>query len=100
MFNRDGSFLSQFPVPGWESKVYSEPSVTLDPRGTIWVTVPGAEEVRNYDRRGKLLRTIAGRSAGGAAFETPMGIAYNAVTRALIVTDLEHRVVRIADVAK
>jgi sugar lactone lactonase YvrE len=99
-FNRDGSLLSQFPVPGWESKVYSEPSVTLDPRGTIWVTVPGAKEVRNYDRTGKLLRTIAGRSAGGAAFDTPMGIAYSAVTRALIVTDLDNRVVRITDVAK
>jgi DNA-binding beta-propeller fold protein YncE len=100
VFHRDGSFLSQFPVPGWESEVYSEPSVTLDQRGTIWVTVPRTKEVRNYSRAGKLLRTIAGRSAGGAAFETPMGIAYSAATRALIVTDLDHRVVRIADVAK
>lgn len=100
VFNRDGRFLSQFPVPGWQSKVYSEPHVTLDPRGTIWVTVPGAKEVRNYDRRGKLLRTIAGQSAGGAAFETPMGIAYSAATRELIVTDLENRVVRLPDVTK
>jgi DNA-binding beta-propeller fold protein YncE len=100
VFNRDGRFLSQFPVPGWESKVYSEPHVTLDPRGTIWVTVPGAKEVRNYDRSGKLLRTIAGQGAGGAAFETPMGIAYSAATRELIVTDLENRVVRLPDVTK
>jgi DNA-binding beta-propeller fold protein YncE len=100
IFNRDGRFLSQFPVPGWGSKVYSEPHVTLDPRGTIWVTVPGAKEVRGYDRSGKLLRTIAGQSAGGAEFETPMGIAYSAAARQLIVTDLGNRVVRIPDVSK
>jgi DNA-binding beta-propeller fold protein YncE len=100
VFDRDGRFLSQFPVRGWESKVYSEPNVTLDPRGTIWVTVPGAKEVRNYDRSGKLLRTITGQSAGGAGFETPMGIAYSAATRELIVTDLNNRVVRIPDVTK
>jgi len=100
VFDRDGRFLSQFAVPGWESKVYSEPHVTLDARGTIWVTVPGAKEVRSYNRSGKVLRTITGRSAGGAAFETPMGIAYNAAARELIVTDLENRLVRIRDATK
>jgi sugar lactone lactonase YvrE len=100
VFNRDGQFLSQFPVPGWESKVYSEPHVTLDPQGTIWVTVPSAKEVRNYDRNGKLLRTITGREAGGAAFEKPMGIAYSTATHELMVTDLDNRLVRIPDVTK
>jgi DNA-binding beta-propeller fold protein YncE len=100
VFNRDGRFLSQFPVPGWESEVYSEPHVTVEARGTIWVTVPGAKEVRGYDRNGKLLRTITGREAGGAAFEKPMGIAYSTATHELIVTDLNNRVLRIPDVTK
>jgi hypothetical protein len=95
MFTRDGRFISAFPVPGWESKVYSEPNVALDPRGTIWVTVPGSKEVRNYDRSGKLLRTITGQSIPGAAFTTPMGIAYDPTTRALVISDLEHRLVRL-----
>jgi DNA-binding beta-propeller fold protein YncE len=96
IFNRDGNFVSQFPVPGWESKVYSEPHVTLDPRGNIWVTVPTAREVRSYDRTGTLLRTIGGQ---GAPFETPMGIAYDPASHELIVADLHDRVVRIADPA-
>jgi len=94
LFSRDGRFVSAFPVPGWESKVYSEPYITLDPRGRIWVTVPGAKEVRSYDRTGKLLGTITRNSIAGAAFDTPMGIAYSAATHELIVSDLEHRLVR------
>jgi len=95
LFSRDGRFVGVFPVAGWESKVYSEPYITLDPRGTIWVTVPGAQEVRNYDRTGKLLRTITGTSVPGARFGTPMGITYSAAGRELIVSDLDHRIVRI-----
>ncbi|MFN8624553.1 MAG: DUF2298 domain-containing protein [Candidatus Binatia bacterium] len=95
MFSRDGAFISAFPVPGWESKVYSEPNVTLDPAGTIWLTVPGSKEVRNYDRGGKLLRTITGQSISGAAFGTPMGIAYDPATREIVISDLDHRLVRL-----
>jgi hypothetical protein len=95
MFSRDGRFISAFPVAGWESKVYSEPNVVLDPRGTIWVTVPGSREVRNYDRGGKLLRTITAQSIPGAAFGTPMGIAYDPTTRELVISDLDHRLVRL-----
>jgi len=95
LFSRDGHFVGAFPVPGWESKVYSEPNITLDPLGRIWVTVPGVKEVRSYDRTGKLLRAITGNSIPGAAFDTPMGIAYSAASHDLIVSDLEHRVVRL-----
>ena len=95
-FDRDGTFVSQFPVPGWESKVFSEPHVTLDPQGNLWVTVPGAQEVRSYDSTGRLLRTITGR---GARFDTPMGIAYNPSSHELVVADLNDRVVRIPDPA-
>ncbi|MFI5364296.1 MAG: DUF2298 domain-containing protein [Candidatus Binatia bacterium] len=94
IFTRDGQFLSAFPVPGWESKVYSEPNVTLDPRGTIWVTVPLAKEIRNYDSAGKLLRTVTSGSVPGVRFETPMGIVYSAATKELIISDLEGALVR------
>jgi len=95
IFTRDGRFVSAFPVPGWESKVYSEPHVALDAQGTIWVTVPGAKEVRAYDSTGKLVRTITGRSIPGVTFDTPMGIGYSAATKQLVVSDLDHRLVRI-----
>ncbi|MBP1684993.1 MAG: hypothetical protein H6Q33_1136 [Deltaproteobacteria bacterium] len=95
MFSRDGAFISAFPVAGWESKVYSEPNVVLDPRGTMWLTVPGSKEVRNYDRSGKLLRTITGQSTPGAVFGTPMGITYDPTTHELVISDLDHRLVRV-----
>jgi sugar lactone lactonase YvrE len=95
IFTRDGQFLSAFPVPGWENKVYSEPHVAVDKKGTIWVTVPGAKEVRAYDNSGKLLHTITGQSVPGAAFDTPMGIGLSPTGKEIIVTDLAHRLVRI-----
>jgi YYY domain-containing protein len=98
IFTRDGKFVSEFPVPGWESKVYSEPHVTLDDKGTIWVSVPGAKEVRAYDRTGKLLRTIKGQDLPGVMFDTPMGIAYSPSKHELVIADLDHRIVRIPHV--
>jgi len=95
IFTRDGVFVNAFPVAGWQSQVYSEPYVTLDPRGTLWVTIPGAKEVRNYDTSGKLLRTITRTSLPNATFDTPMGISYSAASRELVISDLEHRLVRI-----
>jgi DNA-binding beta-propeller fold protein YncE len=95
IFTRDGKFVSAFKVPGWESKVYSEPHAAVDPKGTIWVTVPLEREVRNYDASGKLLRTITATSVRGVTFETPMGIAYSAPTNTLVVSDLAGRLVRL-----
>lgn len=97
IFTRDGQVVGEIAVPGWESKVYSEPHVVVDDKGTIWVTVPGAKEVRAYDRSGKLLKTLKSASIPGVVFETPMGIGFNAQRQELIIADLDHRVVRIPD---
>jgi len=95
IFNRDGGFIGTFPVPGWEAQVYSEPYIGVDPKGTIWVTVPLVHEVRAYDAGGKLLRTITGQSIPQAFFDKPIGIAVNAASKQLYVADLEHQIVRI-----
>jgi YYY domain-containing protein len=100
IFTRNGEFIAAFPVPGWESKVFSEPHVAIDHRGQIWVTVSGEKEVRSYDRSGKLLKTIKGEGTPGVRFETPMGITFNAATHELVISDLEHRLVRIPYVDK
>jgi YYY domain-containing protein len=98
IFTADGRFVGEFPVSGWESKVYSEPHVAIDDKGVIWVSVPGAKEIRAYDRSGKLLRTITGQQIAGAFFDTPMGIALNKSKHELVVADLEHKIVRIPNV--
>jgi hypothetical protein len=58
------------------------------------MAVATEKEVRNYDSSGKLLRTIKGTTVPGVAFEMPMGVAYSAAAKALIITDLENRIVR------
>jgi sugar lactone lactonase YvrE len=101
IFTRDGQYVSSFSVPGWSSTVYSEPYIALDPKETIWVTVPVAKEVRAYDKSGTLLRTIKSQSIPGVRFETPMGIAYAPAAKPdrarpeLVIADLENRLVRI-----
>jgi sugar lactone lactonase YvrE len=95
VFTRDGQFVTMFAVPGWGPRAYSEPHVTIDHKGTIWITVPASKEIRNYDTKGTLLRTVTSQSIPGVTFETPMGIAYDAVGRELIVSDLKNRLVRI-----
>ncbi|GIW44442.1 MAG: hypothetical protein KatS3mg077_1724 [Candidatus Binatia bacterium] len=94
-FTRDGQFLGSFPVEGWESKVFSEPHLTLDARGNLCLTVPGAKEVRCYDRSGKLLRSVRGDGSAGVIFDTPMGIAFDPGTSELVISDLDNRIVRI-----
>lgn len=95
IFDPDGRLLSLFPVEGWEKKVFSEPHLAIAPDGTIWTTVPVAKLVRAYDRNGTALREIAGGGDPGAPFDHPMGVAYDATTNELVVTDLEDRIVRV-----
>jgi sugar lactone lactonase YvrE len=92
-FERDGRFLSTFPVPGWTREVFSEPGVAVDDSGTLWVTVPRQHEVRAYTPDGKLVKTIKKDDLpANARFETPVGIAWIAAKKKLVVTDIENRV--------
>jgi YYY domain-containing protein len=95
MFTRDGQSVGQFPVEGWKSEVFSEPDVVVDDDGRIWVTVPVAKQIRAYDRKGAVLRTITSQSIASVVFATPMGIDYDTVRKRLVVSDLDGRVVGI-----
>jgi DNA-binding beta-propeller fold protein YncE len=94
IFDESGGVVGAFPVPGWREEVYSEPKVALA-QGLIWVTVPLADEVRAYSAGGTLVRTLTGGEGPDAPFGKPLGIAYNPVTRELVVTELQDRVSRI-----
>jgi DNA-binding beta-propeller fold protein YncE len=95
MFTRDGQSAGEFPVDGWRSEVFSEPDVTLDADGTIWVSVPVEKQIRAYDRSGKLLRTITSQSIASVIFATPMGIDYDPLRKTLVVADLDGRILRV-----
>jgi len=100
IFTPDGRFVAQFAVPGWESKVFSEPHLTIDGAGNLCATVPGEKEVRCYDPNGKLLRSIRGDGSAGVVFDIPMGIAFDSTSGELVVSDLANRLVRIRHGAK
>lgn len=93
VFASDGKPLKQFAVEGWQGGAWSEPHLTVAPDGTIWLTVPLAKEVRAYTADGKLKRTI---TAEQGKFRTPMGIAFDAQRRELIIAELENKLVRIS----
>ena len=59
------------------------------------VPVPPVHEVRGYDAKGKVLRTITGKSVKGQEFDVPMGIAYDATSKELVVADLRGKIVRL-----
>ena len=94
-FTMDGQSLFQFPVDGWESKVYSEPDVVVDPEKRIWVTVPGAREIRAYDRSGKVLATLSHRNPPDLVLDTPMSLALDPTNGTLVVSDLSGRILRV-----
>ena len=94
VFDSAGTFERSFAVPGWRAGVYSEPKMAVAPAGMVWVTVPLAGVVRAYGPDGSMRRELTG-PPGGPPFRTPLGIAYDDRGPSLLVTDLEHRVVRV-----
>ncbi len=95
IFDPDGKPEGSFRVDGWESKVFSEPHVTVAPSGIIWVTVPLARAVRAYDSSGKVLKEFVGTEDRSGPFQRPMGIALLPAGNELVISDLENRLVRI-----
>jgi sugar lactone lactonase YvrE len=94
MFDRDGRPKGDFAVAGWKSEVFSEPDVTLDAGGTIWVTVPVEKQIRGYNPKGDVLHTITTETIPSVIFATPMGIDYDPAHKGLIVADLDGRIFR------
>lgn len=95
IFDRDGHRRGGFPVGGWRREVFSEPHVAAARDGSVWVTVPLEREVRHYGPDGTLRRVLKGAGGGEPGFNRPMGLALESSGEALIVTDLEGRLVRL-----
>jgi DNA-binding beta-propeller fold protein YncE len=94
-FDNAGVFKGAFPVEGWRLEPFSEPHMSIDKTGRIWVTVPAQREVRVYDKTGKLQKTLDAGSGSGARFDRPMGIALDGKGGAVI-GDLANRLVRLS----
>jgi YYY domain-containing protein len=94
IFDANGRLETSFAVDGWESKVFSEPYVAVTPDGTIWVTVPLLKVVRGYDRAGNILHEIGAEAGDRVLYKHPIGVAYDATTHELVITDLENNLAR------
>jgi sugar lactone lactonase YvrE len=95
IFNANGQLQSSFPVDGWEPKAFSEPHIALEGDAVIWVTVPLQKVVRAYDHSGTVLRELRGEINGKTYFKVPIGVAYDAAVKDLVITDLENNLARI-----
>jgi YYY domain-containing protein len=95
IFEASGAPAGSFAVDGWETKVFSEPHITISPKGTLWVTVPRQHLIRAYDAKGKVLHEIRGTEDRSGVFTTPMGIGLLPATGELVVADLENRIVKL-----
>ena len=93
IFRPDGTVRTHFAVPGWRREVFSEPHVTVDLVGLLWVTVPLAGEIRAYSPEGELRQTVSGASLV-PPIKVPIGIAFDPVHGQLVVTDIEDQLVR------
>ncbi len=91
LFTSDGKPISQVPVPGWKSTAYSEPAILLADRGTAWVTVPLAGEIRLLTTDGRTLELFRSNPANPASprFDAPLGIAIPPPYTRLLVSDRE-----------
>lgn len=93
VFRPDGTLRTHFAVPGWRREAFSEPHVTVDAEGLLWVTVPLEGEIRAYSPAGGLRQTVSA-AALVPPVRIPVGIAFDAVHGQLLVTDIENRLVR------
>jgi DNA-binding beta-propeller fold protein YncE len=93
-FDRDGKLQKTIPVSGWKRVVFSEPYVTVEPGGTVWVTVPLAHEVRAFTPDGGLKASIVA-GPGEPVFDKPVGILL-LPDKKLLVSDIENRLVVLA----
>lgn len=96
IFDRDGRFLRLFPVDGWTTAAFSEPHAIVSQERLIWVTVPLDGAIRAYDMDGHVVHQIDGANrTGGAIFKRPIGITFGASGRTLVISDVEHGLVRL-----
>ena len=76
VFDKDGVFLRQWPIAGWDAGLPDEkPYLAVDGNGYVYVTDPGHYRVLVFDGLGNYVLSFGQYGPDGSAFTLPMGIA-------------------------
>jgi len=73
MFDREGTYLREWPVPEWRALAGRLPDVALDGTGTVWLTSPTTDAILVYRDDGTLVGTLAPGEPD--ALDTPTSVA-------------------------
>jgi DNA-binding beta-propeller fold protein YncE len=85
------AYLSEFPVPGWESKeIFHKPNLTVAADGTIYATDPQYYRVFVFGRDGVVQATFGRFGAEANRFALPTGIAADLARSEILVTDADN----------
>lgn len=74
-FSSTGRYLTQWPMLGWQSGSYVEPSLGVDARGHVYAADPLAGHVLIYSGAGKLLASLGTFGSGPGQYTQPVGVA-------------------------
>ena len=75
ILDREGNYLSEFKVDGWQDVVFNEPYLDIDEKGDVYLTDPPGHRALRYSNEGKLLGALKPSEAGKPLLQFPMGIA-------------------------
>ena len=75
VFGPDFGFRRSFPVAGWEETVGTEPYLTFDSRGSLWLTDSGNSRIQQFSADGRLLAIHGPDIDGENPLKNAKGIA-------------------------
>jgi DNA-binding beta-propeller fold protein YncE len=76
VFDRNGVFLRQWPITGWDAGLPEEkPYLAVDAKGYVYVTDPGHYRVLVFDPLGNYVLSFGQYGFDDRSFGLPIGIA-------------------------
>jgi DNA-binding beta-propeller fold protein YncE len=75
VFDRDGVFLREWPIAGWDTGLSDDkPYLAVDDNAHVYVTDPGHYRVLVFDREGEYILSFGQYGSDERSFTLPMGI--------------------------
>jgi DNA-binding beta-propeller fold protein YncE len=93
ILDTNGNYLSEISIPDWKEQALSEPYVTLDSKGNIYVSDSGNARILKFSKDGVPLGTLGGQV--GQSLENPIGVAVGADGYLYVADGKRHSIVKL-----
>ncbi len=98
-FDRNGAYLAQWPVVGWESEApVNKPYLAIGSQRSVYVTQPDYHRVVKFNGGGQVLAMWGQYGSNDQGLSTPSGIAVDAAGFIYVADSGNNRVVKYAPV--